>query len=75
MTAPAVMIPAWPRAMDAAMAGSYCSCTRAALPAPSYGTGRGARWLRDDLDAHLDELAGKRQRHLAPVDEWADVEP
>lgn len=75
MTAPlpAVIIPAWPRAMDASTAGAYCSCDRKALPAASYGSGRSARWLREDLDMHLDQLAGRRRTE--PADEWAEAQP
>lgn len=57
---PAVMIPAWPRAMNRDLACSYCTARADELPVPSYGSGRSARWLRDDLDEHLERLAGRK---------------
>lgn len=51
-------LPDWPAAMKREMAALYVSEHETHLPAPSYGDGRKARWLRADLDKWLAEKAG-----------------
>lgn len=56
------LLPDWPRAMDVELAAAYCSISPATLrregPAPvTIGRERKV-WLRDQLDAWLDRLAG-----------------
>lgn len=59
MKSPVVMLPSWPRSMHSDLASTYCGCSKDELPLPSYGHGRGRRWLIEDLDRHLDRLAGR----------------
>lgn len=68
-------MPDWPRAMDAELAAAYCSISTNTLrnegpAAVTIGKGRKV-WLRDQLDAWLDRLAG-----IAPASggtSWPDL--
>lgn len=68
MTAPAVLIPAWPRALTREMACAYCSTTADRLPEPAYREGRAPRWTREQLDAWINERCG-----LGAADPWAEA--
>jgi hypothetical protein len=68
----------WPRLMRAETAARYCdeksveSFRRAVgtiYPLPVRVSGKGDRWLRDDLDAAIDSLTGKVVR----IKDAADV--
>lgn len=53
-----ITLPYWPTAMRRDMAAAYVSENETQLPAPSYGSGKKARWLRVDLDKWVAEKAG-----------------
>lgn len=74
MTPPAVIIPAWPRGLDLAASVAYSGLTPAHLPKPSVTVARRRLWYREDLDRHLNQLAG-RSSETVSADEWADVQP
>jgi hypothetical protein len=68
----------WPRLMRAATAASYCdersvqSFLRSVgeiYPGPIKVSGKGDRWLREDLDRALDSLSGSP----ATIRDAADV--
>lgn len=66
----------WPRLMTARTAAAYCGeCSpysfRRAVgrlwPRPVRLPGKGERWLKDDLDLAIDQLALGRSRDAADV--------
>ncbi len=68
MAAPMFPPGAWPRLMSAAMAAAYCGETSAeafrrnvgiGYPLPVHNKGSRQRWLREDLDAAIDRIAGR----------------
>jgi hypothetical protein len=68
MTRAAGAAEAWPRLMRAETAARYCDEVSVEAfrrgvgplyPAPLRVSGKGDRWLRDDLDAAIEKLAGR----------------
>lgn len=66
---PAIIIPAWPRALTRDQACAYASASPGNLPKPSYVEGKSPRWLREDLDAWIDRKAGRS----GTLDEWLEA--
>lgn len=59
-----------PRGFDQAGAAGYTGPPVSLLPPPSITRGRTMLWLREDLDAALNRLAGSEI--VAPAD-WSDA--
>lgn len=73
-------LPFWPRGLREPLAAAYVGlseasfrrfCNAGQAPKPVPFPGRRVVWLREDLDAWLDSLAG-RTSALAEVNEWDD---
>lgn len=71
---PSRPLPDWPRGLQEAMAAAYVGISpgqfrafvdRGEAPKPVHFPGRRIVWLRDDLDAWLDRLAGRAPVSLA----------
>jgi len=69
-------IEGWPRLMTAATAAAYCDETSVDAfrrgvgriwPGPKKIIGKGARWLRDDLDEAIEQLMMNEGRDAADV--------
>jgi predicted DNA-binding transcriptional regulator AlpA len=73
------LLPDWPRGLSEPLAAAYVGLSPASFrkfynageaPKPIHFPGKRIAWLRDDLDAWLDQLAG-RAAPLLEKDEWA----
>lgn len=77
MVRPTRAIEGWPRLMTARTAAAYCDEVSVEAfrrgvgkiwPLPKKISGKGARWLREDLDQAIDRLTGAGSpRDLADV--------
>lgn len=66
-----VVVQFTPRGFDSGGASAYTGLPERRLPPASIIDGRTRLWLREDLDAHLERLAGRSAP--AAGDEWDEA--